>query len=268
MPSTDALLREHQDGWEVWTLNRPDTRNAISGDEIVDALVDAVDDVNRDHSVRAVVLTGAGKAFSSGGNVKDMRDRTGMFAGSPAQLRQGYRHGIQRITQAMDGCEIPVVAAVNGPAVGAGCDLALMCDLRVASMEASFAESFVKVGLIPGDGGSWFLPRIVGPARAAEMAFTGDPVDAATALEWGIVSRVVPPVDLLATAFDLVRRIAANPPHVLRMTKQLMRQGRQGSLADHLDLAATMQALAHHTSDHAEAIEAMLSRRPPRFTGE
>jgi enoyl-CoA hydratase/carnithine racemase len=265
--SEGALLRRREDGWQVWTLNRPDTRNALT-DEVVDALVEAVADVNADHSVRAVVLTGAGRAFSSGGNVKDMRARRGMFAGTPAELRQGYRHGIQRMTVAMDACEVPIIAAVNGPAVGAGCDLAMMCDVRVASPGATFAESFVKVGLIPGDGGAWFLPRVVGPSRAAEMAFTGDAVDADTALAWGITSRVVADGELVAAAEDLARRIAANPPHVLRMTKQLMRQGRQQPLADHLDLAAAMQALAHHTADHGEAVEAMLAKRPPHFSGE
>ena len=265
--SEDALLRRHEDGWQVWTLNRPDTRNALTA-EVVDAIVAAVADVNADHSVRAVVLTGAGRAFSSGGNVKDMRDRTGMFAGTPAELRQGYRHGIQRMTLAMDACEVPTIAAVNGPAVGAGCDLAMMCDVRIAAASASFAESFVKVGLIPGDGGAWFLPKVAGMSRAAEMAFTGDAVDADTALAWGIASRVVADRELVAAAERLAGRIAANPPHVLRMTKQLLRQGRHQPLADHLDLAAAMQALAHHTSDHAEAIDAMLAKRPPHFRGD
>ena len=120
-----------------------------------------------------VILTGAGSAFSSGGNVKHMRDKTGMFGGSPAQLRNGYRRGIQRIPLAMMALEVPAIAAVNGPAIGAGCDLTCMCDMRIASERAVFAESFVKVGIIPGDGGAWLLPRAVGMARASEMAFTG-----------------------------------------------------------------------------------------------
>ena len=153
MSGTDALLRDRDGHVETWTLNRPDTRNPISEPDVVDALVAAVDEVNHDHEVRAVILTGAGSAFSSGGNVKHMRDREGMFGGTPAQLRQGYRHGIQRIPLALYRCEVPTIAAVNGQAIGAGCDLALMCDLRVASTRAVFAESFVKVGIIPGDGG-------------------------------------------------------------------------------------------------------------------
>ena len=223
---------------------------------------------NADHDVRVVILTGAGKAFSSGGNVKHMRDREGMFAGTPAEIRQGYRHAVQRIPQAMASLEVPAIAAVNGAAIGAGCDLTLMCDIRIAAESAVFAESFVKVGLIPGDGGAWFLPRAIGLSRASEMAFTGDPIDATTALEWGLVSRVVRDAELLDAARTLAARIATNPPHVLRMTKSLLRHGQATSLDALLELSAAMQAVAHHTSDHHEAVDALLAKRAPRFTGE
>lgn len=268
MSGTDALLRDRDGHVETWTLNRPDTRNPISEPDVVDALVAAVDDVNHDQDVRAVVLTGAGSAFSSGGNVKHMRDREGMFGGSPAELRQGYRHGIQRIPLALYRCEVPTIAAVNGQAIGAGCDLALMCDLRVASTRAVFAESFAKVGIIPGDGGAWLLPRVVGQARAAEMAFTGEPVDAARALEWGLVSQVVEPDELLGAAHALAARVVVNPPHALRMTKKLLREGQHQTLESLLELSAAMQAIAHQTADHHEAVSAMLEKRAPRFTGE
>ncbi|WP_433756324.1 crotonase/enoyl-CoA hydratase family protein [Nocardia sp. CA-135398] len=251
----------------VWTLNRPAARNPISAVDTITALEDAVTAVNRDHSVRAAILTGAGTAFSSGGDVKQMRDRAGMFGGAPAELRQGYRHGIQRIPKALYHCEIPTIAAVNGPAIGAGCDLALLCDLRIATRTAVFAESFVRVGLVPGDGGAWLLPRAIGMARACEMAFTGEPIDAHTALDWGLISDVVEPDALLDTAHRLAARISANPPHVLRMTKRLLREGRNQSLDSHLELSAAMQAAAHHTDDHREAVAAMLERRPPAFTG-
>lgn len=254
-------------GVVTWTLDAPETRNAISSPEMIDAIVAAVDAVNRDDSVSVVILTGAGPAFSSGGNVKDMRDRTGMFAGSPTELREGYRRGIQRIPRALRACEVPVIAAVNGPAIGAGCDLTTMCDLRIASTKAVFAESFVKLGIIPGDGGAWFLPRTIGWARAAEMAYTGDPVDAATALEWGLVSRVVEPEELMDAARALAARIAANPPHAVRMAKTLLRESERASLDALLEQSAALQALAHHTDDHAEAVAAMLERRPPEFTG-
>ncbi|OZD11802.1 enoyl-CoA hydratase [Rhodococcus sp. 06-156-3C] len=264
---TELLLIERRGDAVVWTLNNPESRNPISDIETVEAIEDAVSDVNRDPSVRVAILTGAGSAFSSGGNVKHMRDKEGMFGGSPAELRQGYRHGIQRIPKALYHCEIPTIAAVNGAAIGAGCDLALMCDLRIASTTATFAESFVKVGIIPGDGGAWLLPRAIGMARASEMAFTGEAIDAATALEWGLVSQVVGPGDLLGAAHALADRVAANPPQVLRMTKKLLREGQHQSLESLLELSAAYQAVAHTTADHAEAVDAMLSRRDPRFSG-
>ncbi|MFD4294584.1 crotonase/enoyl-CoA hydratase family protein [Rhodococcus sp. NPDC058505] len=255
-------------GIVTWTMNRPETRNVISEPDMVQAFEDAIAAVNADGTVRVVVLAANGPAFSSGGNVKHMRDRAGMFGGAPAEVRDGYRRGIQRIPLALYHCEVPVIAAVGGPAIGAGCDLALMCDMRVASSAARFAESFVKLGLIPGDGGAWLLPRAVGLARAAEMAFTGDAIDAQTALDWGLVSRVVDPDDLAATAQALAERVAANPPQALRMTKKLLREGQHQSLESLLELSAAMQALAHHTRDHHEAVAAMLEKRPPEFVGE
>ncbi|GAB18031.1 putative enoyl-CoA hydratase [Gordonia effusa NBRC 100432] len=264
---TSPLLVTRDGAIEIWTLNSPETRNAISGDDMIDALVAGIERVNRDTSVRVIVLTGAGSAFSAGGNVKDMAAGVGLFGGASHQQRVGYRDGIQRIPRAFYTCEVPIVAAVNGPAVGAGCDLSLMCDLRIASTSAFFAESFVKLGIIPGDGGAWLLPRIVGPARAAEMALTGDRVDAATALEWGIVSRVVPPDELLSEATELARRIAVNPPIAVRMAKKLLREAQHQSLDQLLEMSATMQAIAHHTEDHREAVSAFIERRDGNYTG-
>ncbi|GIH19522.1 crotonase/enoyl-CoA hydratase family protein [Rugosimonospora africana] len=261
----DPILVSHEHHILTLTLNRPETRNAISEPEMVDGLERAVAEANGDPSVRAVIITGAGPAFSSGGNLKHMRDRSGMFAGGPARLREGYRHGIQRIPLALYHCEVPTIAAVNGPAIGAGCDLALMCDIRIAANTAVFAESFVKVGLVPGDGGAWLLPRAVGLSRACEMAFTGEGVDAATALGWGLVSRVVEPERLIPAATELAGRIVANPPDVLRMTKKLIREGQHHTLGGHLELAAAYQAIAHHTEDHHEAVTALLDRRPAAF---
>ncbi|NKY87293.1 crotonase/enoyl-CoA hydratase family protein [Nocardia veterana] len=251
----------------VWTLDNPAARNPISDPETVAALETAVAEADRDLGVRVAILTATGTAFSAGGNIKDMRDRAGMFGGSPAELYRNYRHGIQRIPKALYHCEVPTIAAVNGPAVGAGCDLAMMCDIRIAATSATFAESFVRLGIVPGDGGAWLLSRAIGPARAAEMAFTGEPIDAATALDWGLVSAVVAPDRLLEAAHDLATRIARQPPHALRMTKRLLRTAENHSLDSVLDLSAAMQAAAHHTADHAEAVAAMLGRREPRFTG-
>lgn len=264
---TAPLLYESDGHIVTLTLNQPETRNPISEPEMIQAFEDAVHRINADMEVRVVILTGAGSAFSSGGNVKHMRDRSGMFGGTPAQIRQGYRHGIQRIPRAMASLEVPAIAAVNGPAIGAGCDLTCMCDMRIASERAVFAESFVKVGIIPGDGGAWLLPRAVGMARASEMAFTGDAIDAQTALQWGLVSQVVPHEELLSAARALAQRITCNPPEVLRMTKRLLREGQQQSLDALLELSASMQALAHHTRDHEEAVAALLERRPAVFNG-
>lgn len=264
---TDPVRVERADHVETWTIDLPDQRNPISAEEVVEAFVANLDRVDGDPDVRCVVLTGAGSAFSAGGNVRDMAERRGMFGGNPYRVRTGYRRGIQRIPRAMAACEVPFVAAVNGPAVGAGCDLAMMCDLRVASERAWFAESFVQLGIVPGDGGAWFLTRAVGPARAAEMALTGDRVDAATALEWGLVSRVVPADDLLPTARALAARVAANPPHATRMTKKLLRASLDHDLDHVLELSATMQALSHHTDDHVEAVAATTEKREGRYSG-
>lgn len=251
----------------TWALNRPETRNPISALDIIEALIAVIDEANRDESIRAAVLTGVGSAFSSGGNIKHMSNREGIFGGRPGELRQSYRRGIQRIPKALYRCEAPVIAAVNGPAIGAGCDLALMCDIRIASERAVFAESFAKVGIVPGDGGSWLLPRAIGSSRAAQMAYTGASIDPHTALSWGLVSEVTTPDELVTRAQEIAQEIAQNPPQVVRMTKRLLQEGQAQSLESHLELAASMQAIAHHTNDHEEAVSAMLEQRPPRFTG-
>jgi enoyl-CoA hydratase/carnithine racemase len=191
----------------IWTLtmNQPETRNALTGNTAVDEFVQVCDEIRRDASVKAVILTGAGPIFSSGGNVKD------------------------------------------------------------ASETATFAESFVRVGIVPGDGGAWLLPRAVGRAKAAEMAFTGEAIDAREALACGLVSRVVPADQLLPVARALAGKIAANPGAVMRMTKRLLREGEHSSLESLLELSAGYQALAHKTADHREAVTAFVEKRKPRF---
>lgn len=265
---SEKLLVEKKGHVLLLTLNDPATRNALNGDDLFAAFENAVDAANKDMDVRAVVLTGAGSAFSSGGNVQDMRDKKGMFGGTPHQIAEQYRNGIQRIPLAFERLDVPAIAAVNGPAVGAGCDLACMCDMRIASEKAFFAESFVQVGIVAGDGGSWLLPRAIGYSKAAEMAFTGDRVAAADALAIGLVSKVVAPEALMDAAFELAARIAKNPPHVLRWTKRLIKESQHQRLAGILSLAASYQALAHHTEDHAEAVAALLDKRPAAFHGK
>jgi 2-(1,2-epoxy-1,2-dihydrophenyl)acetyl-CoA isomerase len=263
--TSEAILFEQRGHVALLTLNRPDTRNALSGEDMFGAFEQLFERMNGDMNIRAAVLTGAGSAFCSGGNVAEMRDRGGMFAGSPEQIAQNYRDGIQRIPRAFQRLQVPIIAAVNGAAIGAGNDLACLCDIRIASANARFAESFVKVGIVPGDGGCWLLPRVVGASRAAELALTGDTIDAAEALRIGLVSRVVSAETLIDEALALAQRIAANPPQVLRWTKQLLLQARTGSLDEALDAAGRLQGLAHHTADHAEAVAAFFEKRPPVF---
>ena len=249
------------------TLNSPSTRNALTEPGQMQEIVDLCAQVRADHGIKVLVITGAGSAFCAGGNVKDMQARGGIFAGSPYELRDSYRATIQRIPSALYDLDVPVIAAVNGPAIGAGLDLACMADIRLASDKALFAESFVKVGIVPGDGGAWLLPRVIGLPRASLMAFTGDTLDASKALAWGLVAEVLPPEQLLPQAQALAQRIAANPGHALRLTKRLLREGQHMRLDSLLELSAAFQALAHHTDDHLEAVNAMLDKRTPQFTG-
>ena len=257
----DFVLHEQSDGVVTLTLNNPEERNALSSQAQWEALAAAVDRVQADPDARCLILTGAGSAFCAGGNVKDMKNRTGIAAGSPHQIREGYRNGIQRIPLAFQRLDVPAIAAVNGPAIGAGCDLACMCDIRIASERASFAESFVRLGIIPGDGGAWLLQRVVGYARAAELTFTGETVDARTALDIGLVSRVVPGETLLTEARALAARIAANSGPALRMAKRLMNEARHQRLDTLLEMSAALQALAHHTPEHEQALNAFLDSR-------
>ena len=261
---SEPVRYEQDGGVVVLTLNEPKTRNAISP-AIVEALVAHTERINADLSVGCVILTGAGEGFSSGGNVKQMKERANLFAGTPAEIRRGYLQGIQRIPLAMYALEAPSIAAVNGAAVGAGCDLASMCDMRIAARSATFAESFLRVGLVSGDGGAWFLPRAVGMSKAYEMTFTGDFIEAEEAARIGLVSKVVDDDKLMVEATALARRIAAQPVHSLRLTKRLLRDSQHVSLAMALEMASSMQALAQHTKDQHEAVLAFMEKRKPKF---
>lgn len=261
---SDFVLQDKDGAVVTLTLNRPDERNALSTQAQWDELAAACAAIQADESVKAVILTGAGSAFSAGGNVKDMRDKKGIAGGTPYQIAQGYQRGIQQIPLALHRLEVPTIAAVNGPAIGAGCDLACMCDIRIASEKAKFAESFVKLGIIPGDGGAWLLQRTIGYQRAAELSFTGDTIDAQAALAMGLVTRVVAPEALLPAAKELAARIAANPGPALRMAKRLLRQAQSARLDETLQLSAALQALAHHTSEHDAAVAAFFEQQKKR----
>jgi enoyl-CoA hydratase/carnithine racemase len=264
----DAVLFEVSDGIATITLNRPEARNPVGDPDVQEALLVALERLEAEPGIRVGILTGAGTAFSSGGNVKRMDEASaGPAARTPMQSRRHYRKGIQRLPLAFERVEVPIVAAVNGPAVGAGCDLACMCDIRIAAASARFAESFVKLGIIPGDGGAWLLPRVVGFARASEMALTGDMLGAEEALAAGLVSRVVPDGELMQAARGIAARIAANPPEAVRMTRRLLREAWNRSLDSILEYSAAMQAVAHTTDDHKEAMAAVREKRAPLYTG-
>ncbi len=260
---TSFLSYEQTGAVVTLTMNSPETRNALTGNTAPQEFVDACQRITDDASVRAVILTGAGPVFSSGGNLKHKQE---MFDHTPTALRQWYRQGVQRLALAVFNLEVPLIAAVNGAAIGAGCDLTCMCDIRIAADTASFAESFVRVGLIAGDGGAWLLPRAVGMSKAAEMSFTGDTLSAAEALACGLVSRVVPADRLMDEARALAERIAANPGAGLRMTKRLLREGQTMRFEGLLEMSAGFQAVAHKTPQHVEAIKAFVEKRKPNFT--
>ena len=256
------ILHFEQDehGIVTLTMDYPPTRNALTGSGLVDAFLSAFHRVQTEHTARVVIITAKGSVFSSGGSIEEM-ERQLRPEFSSADLRHEYREGIQRLPLALHKLEVPTIAAINGHAIGAGFDLACMCDIRIASENAKMAESFVKLGIIPGDGGAWFLPRLVGPSRAAELALTGDTFTAQQALEWGIVSRVVPASELLNEARALAMRIAVNPPESVRMAKRLLHEAQFTRLESHLETCAAFQAIAHKSPQHAEAVENFMAAK-------
>lgn len=260
----DFLIYEQQGPVVTLTMNQPEKRNPLTGNTAAAEFLAAIDRIDADPGVRCVILTANGPSFSAGGDIVEMK-RQSTPEVSGMNIRQDYKRGIQKLTLGLFNLEVPVIAAVNGHAIGAGLDLACMCDIRIASTNAKFAESFVKLGIIPGDGGAWLLPRVIGLSRASELAFTGDMIDARQALEWNLVSRVVEPEELLPTARALAARITANAGHSLRLTKRLMREALHTRLDSVLELSAVYQSVSHKTADHVEAVNAFLEKRAARF---
>jgi len=259
-----ALTREGRVA--VLTLQRDDVRNALTGTGLVDDICTALGWAHACEDLSVLILTGAGAAFSAGGNVKVMRERSAIAA--PFELEQYYRDGIQRIPLAMRRAELAIIAAVNGPAMGAGFDLANMCDIRIGSTRAQFAESFINLSLIAGDGGAWFLQRLVGAQRAAELTLTGRVVKADEARAIGILLEVTEPEALLPRAQEIARQIASRPPLAVRYAKRTLRLAQQQSLEDHLEACASFQAVLQKTGDHLEALAAFFEKRSGNFKGK
>lgn len=252
----------------VITLNRPDSRNAIQSHEDCEDLVEVFQRADRDPEVSVAILTGAGTAFCAGGDLKAMKARSGIGPlATPADTRVNYKRGVHSVARAMHDLEIVTIAAVNGPAIGLGLDIAVLCDLRIIAQSARVASSFVKVGIVPGDGGAWVLQKAIGYSRAAEMMLTGDAYSAADVVAMGLFNKAVAPEALLSEARALAERVASNPARAVRMTKRLLREAQHARYSDVLELSAAYQAIAHETADNLEAINAFIEKRPPRFTG-
>ncbi|MEE9396580.1 MAG: enoyl-CoA hydratase-related protein [Methylococcales bacterium] len=244
----------------IVTLNDPDTRNAITDPVLLEEVKDVFDLIQHDQEISVCILTGEGKGFSSGGNIKDMINRTKMFAGDPLELQRNYRNGIHSLTKLLYSLEIPVIAAVNGAAIGAGFDLTLLCDLRIGSERATFSSSFINLGLIAGDGGTWLLRKALGAQRAVELVLTGRTIDAQEALEMGLLLSVVKHEELIDAALDLANIIASKPRDTLVIAKRLIKSTDTLSYEDHLNLCSANQAMLHQAPAHEEALKGFYNR--------
>lgn len=246
------------------TLNRPDVLNSFNA-QMARELRGALDDARADKTVRAVLMTGAGRAFCAGQDLSDVPVST---EGAPADLGVHLRGTYNALIKAIRKLELPVVCAVNGVAAGAGANLAIACDIVLASENASFIQSFAKVGLVPDSGGTFFLPRIVGPSRATALMMTADKIDARRAYEIGMVYRVCPAETLQEDAMALATQLAAMPTRGLGLTKRALNASLTNDLDAQLDLEADLQTEAGRTNDFAEGVRAFLEKRKPNFTGE
>jgi len=243
------------------TLNRPEKRNAFNRD-MIDRWVSALEECERRDDIQVVIITGAGdKAFCSGGDISDMGQRKhGTWT-----TKDYLWKAIHRIPLTLQRLDKPVIAALNGSAAGAGFDMALMCDLRFAAAGARFGETYLKVGLVPGDGGAWFLPRLVGLSKALELFWTGDLMEAEEARELGLVNRVFPASELAEQTHRFARRLASGPARATRITKRLVRQSLNTDLATSLDLVSSHMALVTRSEEHREGVRAFLEKRPADF---
>ena len=257
----ETILHDVTDGVATITLNRPSKLNAFN-DPMIAETTAALKAAGRDAAVRCVVITGAGRGFSSGQDLSDFQER-----GENVSIGEHLRHGYHRLIRQMVALEKPIIGAINGIAAGAGCGVALAADIRLAADNASFMLAFSRIGLIPDSGVNWLLPRLVGYARAYEMAITADRVPAAQALEWGLVNRVVPAAQLPEITAAWARRLADGPTLAYGFTKRAMSRGWDMTLNEALEYEAYLQEVAGRSADNREGIAAFLEKREARFSG-
>jgi enoyl-CoA hydratase/carnithine racemase len=243
------------------TLNRPDRLNAFDG-QMVDAWADAITALAEDSRVNVIVVRGAGRSFCSGG------DLSTLAAGAEPAASKGFlRDHVHRVARALRDVEQPVIAMMQGAAMGAGCDMALLCDLRIAAQDAKIGEVYVNIGIVPGDGGAWLLPRLVGPSRALELLLTGRVLSGSEAAEWGLVNRAVPAAELEHETYALAQQLASGSQTAQRLIKRAVYASERMSLDAHYDMISSYMAIAQSHDDFKGAVEALIDKRQPQFDG-
>jgi len=247
----------------ILTINRPEVKNTLSP-EMLTLWLQFVEEAKADHNVRVIIVTGKGDTFCSGGDIREMAE--GRLRSW--DMKKFLWEGAHRIVFALEDLDKPILAAINGAAMGAGLDMAMMCDLRVCSDRAKLSESYILLGLVPGDGGAYFLPRLIGIGKALELLFTGDVLSPQEALEIGLVNRVVPHDRLMEETMILAEKIGSKPPLATRMMKRAVYQAQTSTLRAHLDYISSQLALLSETQDHQEAARSFLEKRKPIFVGK
>ncbi len=261
--SQPHVLYQTQGHIAIIRLNRPEVKNTFSN-EMLTLWHQFLEKARDDSDIRVIIVTGEGDTFCSGGNIRDMAEgKLRMW-----DMKRFLWEGVHRIALTLEDLDKPVIAAINGSAMGAGLDMAMMCDLRVCSDQAKLSESYILLGLVPGDGGAYFLPRLVGLGKAMELLLTGDVLTPQEALEIGLVNQVVPHERLMEETMKLAEKIASKPPLAIRMMKRAIYQAQTSNLRSHLDYISSQLSLLSETADHQEAAKAFLEKRRPVFSGK